>query len=79
MTEAITLGNDLYGNWGWIFKIVGGVFAVAAIVVQLRRRGVCTVGGALANRGFILRVALIGLGVYWALYVATKALAAWGS
>lgn len=47
--------------------------------MQLRRRGQCTIEGATRNRGYILRVVLLGIVVYWAVYGITKALAAWGS
>lgn len=78
-TEAIALGNTLYGTWGWAFKLAGGAFAAAGIVLQLRRRGQCSIRGAGRNRGYILRVLLLGFAVYWLLYGVTKALAAWGS
>lgn len=78
-TEAIALGNTLYGTWGWTFKLVGGALAVAGIVVQLRRRDQCSIRGAKRNRGYILRVGLVGVAVYWLVYGITKALAAWGS
>ena len=77
--EAIGLGNRLYGTWGWTFKIAGGVLAATGIVVQLRRRGQCSVAGAAKNRVFIVRVGLIGFVAYWLVYGFTKALAAWGS
>lgn len=78
-TEAIALGNTLFGTWGWAFKLAGGGFALAGVVVHLRRRGECSLEGARRNRGFMLRVALMGLVVYWVVYGITKALAAWGS
>lgn len=79
VTEAIALGNTLYGVWGWTFKLAGGALAVGGIVLQLRRRGQCSIEGAARNRGYILRVVLLGIVVYWAVYGITKALAAWGS
>ncbi len=78
-TEAIALGNTLYGTWGWTFKLGGGALAVAGIIVQLRRRGECSIQGAKRNRVYIFRVVLVGLAVYWLVYGVTKALAAWGS
>lgn len=78
-TEAVALGNRLYGVWGWTFKLAGGAFAIAAVVLQLRWRGECSVRGAMRNRGFILRVGLLGLVAYWAVYGVTRALAAWAS
>ncbi len=77
-SEAIALGNTLYGTWGWTFKLGGGALAAAGIVLQLRRRGQCTIQGAKRNRGYILRVGLVGLAVYWLVYGVTKGLAAWG-
>lgn len=78
-TEAIALGKNLYGRWGWTFKLAGGALAATGIVVHLRRRGECTIQGARRNQGFILRVALAGVGTYWLVYGVTKALATWGT
>jgi hypothetical protein len=78
-SEAIALGNRLYGIWGWVFKLAGAAFAVIGVIVQLRRRGQCNVQGVRRNRAYMLRVLLIALGVYWVVYGVTRALAAWGS
>ncbi|MEX2556511.1 MAG: hypothetical protein WEB06_12905 [Actinomycetota bacterium] len=78
-SEAIALGNRLYGDWGWVFKIVGAAFAAAGVVIHLRRSGECTVQGARRHRAYIARILLVALVVYWVVYGATKLLAAWGS
>ncbi|GAC1425379.1 MAG: hypothetical protein NVSMB57_16880 [Actinomycetota bacterium] len=78
-SEAIGLGNNLYGRWGWAFKLAGVGFAIAGIVVQLKRRGQCSVRGARASWPFLLRVGMLMVGVYCAVYAATKALATWGA
>jgi hypothetical protein len=77
--EAIALGKKLYGQWGWAFKLGGAGLAVAGVVVQLRRRDRCTIRGARSSWPFLARVVLVTVGVYCAVYAATKALAAWGS
>ena len=78
-TEAIALGKTLYGTWGWTFKLAGGALAAAGVMIQLRRRGECSIEGAKRNREYIIRVGLVGLAVYWLVYGITKALQAWGS
>lgn len=77
--EAIALGNVLYGAWGWIFKIAGGVLAIGGIVLQLLKRGECSVAGARRNWRYVARVGAIGLAVYVVIYAVTKLLASWSS
>lgn len=77
--EAIAVGNTLYGQWGWAFKLGGAGLAVVGIVIQLRRRGQCSIKGARRSWPFLARVAMVSFGVYCAVYAVTKALAAWGS
>lgn len=77
--EAVALGNVLYGAWGWIFKIAGGVLAIGGIVLQLRKRGECSVAGARRNWRYVARVGGIGLAVYVVIYAVTKLLASWSS
>lgn len=74
-SEAIGLGNHLYRAWGWAFKVAGVLLAVAGIILQLRRRGQCSVAGVRSAWPFLLRVALVMSGVYATFYCATKGLA----
>lgn len=77
--EAVALATDLFNEWGWAFKIGGAMIAVAGVVIQLRRRGQCSVKGARSNWTYIARVAIIGTAVYFVLYGVTTALGEWGT
>lgn len=38
---AVDVSTDLYGRWGWAFKLAGLLFGAAAVVVSARRRAAC--------------------------------------
>ena len=68
ISAATSLGNALYGEYKWHFRLFGLVCLGAALVVYFRRRGVCTLDDARRQRNRILNVALLALlagsGVY---------------
>ena len=70
-TAAVDLGNRLFAEWGWAFKLAGLSLIVAAVLVQRRRARAC----APDARPRVLRGALIMVGVavgtYLTLYAAT--------
>jgi hypothetical protein len=41
-TAAVDLGNRLFAEWGWAFKLAGLSLIVSAVVVQRRRARACT-------------------------------------
>jgi hypothetical protein len=70
-TAALDLGNRLFAEWGWAFKLAGLAFAGGALWVQGRRARACSVDArpSLARSAFII----LGVGVltYVLLYGAT--------
>ncbi len=71
---AADLGNRLYSEWGWAFKLAAAVFAVAAVVVQRRRAASCPVDRRPDLRRLMLWLAGSALVAYGLLYAGTKAL-----
>jgi hypothetical protein len=71
-TEAVALGNRLFTQWGWAFKLAGVAFAGLAVFLQ-RRRAVCVVGRPRTVRNALILFGA-GLVTYGALYAVTTAL-----
>lgn len=71
---AADLGNRLYSDWGWAFKIAAVVFALAALVVQRRRAAACPADRRPDLRRLTLWLAGTALIAYGLLYIGTKAL-----
>ncbi len=78
-TEAIALGNRLYFGYTWYFRAGGGVIAIVATLLYLRRRRSCSVRGAVAHWRSLLGIAVSMVATYAALYAGTSYLATLGS
>jgi len=72
---AISLGNTLYDEYGWYFRLAGLVVAAAGIIVVLRARKSCSLRGVRQQRRLIGVVAVTMVLVYAALYWFTTWLA----
>ncbi len=70
-TEAVGLGNTLYGRYAWYFRLAGLLVGGAAITLYLRRRGVCDLRGARANWKPLAGAGLTAVATYVALYAFT--------
>ena len=70
-TAAVDLGNKLFTEWGWAFKLAGVAFATAALVVQRRRARACPADARPNLRRNVLIVAVVGVATYGALYATT--------
>jgi hypothetical protein len=72
---AISLGNTLYYQYGWYFRGVALVLAVAGVVGLLRGRKSCTLRGAREQWRLLVTVVAAMVVVYAGLYWLTTWLA----
>lgn len=75
--QGVTLGDNLYYNYGWYFRGAGALVAVTAVVLHLRRRGACSIGGAFRYRRMLAVLAASAVATYVALFWFTKYLGIW--
>lgn len=68
---AATWANDLFDTWGWAFRLAGLATMIALTVVMLRRRGACSLRGAMAVRRKLALAGGAAVGTYVVLYAAT--------
>ena len=75
ITVAADLGNVLYGEYRWLFRIAALGFLFLALWIYFRRRGICTLDQARRERNRILNTSLVvliiavGIYIFWT-YVA---------
>lgn len=70
---AVDLGNTLFREWGWAFRLAGLSLIAAAVIAQRRRARSCPVD----QRPRILRNTLIMSAVAVATYGALYAITTW--
>ncbi len=70
-TEAVGLGNRLYGEYAWYFRGAGLIVGGAALALYLRRRGQCDLRGARRQWRTIASATVVGVATYAALYALT--------
>jgi len=61
LAAANDLGNVLYGEHRWAFRIVALAALAAALVIYFRRRGVCSLDQARRERRRIINTSLVVL------------------
>lgn len=67
---AADVAYDLYGSWGWAFKLAGAAVGIGLIVRARRRAQACSAGPGRVRR-FAVVVAISGVATYGALYALT--------
>lgn len=77
-----TLADTLYGDYKWIFRSVGLLLLIIALVLHFRKKGVCTLDQAKRKRNEILNTVLIALfagviGYMFFLYVVVHYIGVW--
>ena len=68
---AVDLGNRLFAEWGWAFKISGVAFAGSSMWVQRRKARRCSPDARPRLGWNAVVIALFALATYVALYAAT--------
>jgi hypothetical protein len=77
ISTAASLGDMLYGDYRWWFRMGGLIFLTLALLFYFRRRGVCTLSEARRQRNRIVNVSLlvlifsVGIYIFWT-YVAVQ-------
>jgi NADH:ubiquinone oxidoreductase subunit 6 (subunit J) len=75
ISSAAGLGNVLYGEYRWEFRIAALAFLALALGIYFRRRGICTLDEARRQRQRIINTSLlvlvfaVGIYVFWT-YIA---------
>ncbi len=68
---ANSLGNVLYGEYRWAFRLAALAFLALALWVYFRRRGICTLDQArrqrnrIINTTLVVLIAAIGMYIFW--------------
>ncbi len=75
--EAVSLGDTLYYEYGWYFRGAGLAVAAIAVVLYLRRRGACSIDGAVRYRRTLFVLGLSAVLTYAGLFWFTKYLGVW--
>ncbi len=71
VSVAADLGNVLYGNYRWAFRLVALAFLGIALLVYFRRKGICTLDQARRERNRIINTSLtvlisaVGIYIFW--------------
>ncbi|MDE2862617.1 MAG: hypothetical protein OXL33_04130 [Chloroflexota bacterium] len=75
--EAISLGDTLYYEYGWYFRGAGLLVAALAVLIYLRRRNSCSLGGARRHWIALATLPVTAVITYVALFWLTKYLGIW--
>lgn len=82
VTFASSLADTLYGENKWIFRSVGLLLLVIALVLHFRKKGVCTLDAAKRHQKEIINTVLVSLfaavaGYIFFLYVVVHYAGVW--
>lgn len=75
ISVAADLGNVLYGDYRWLFRLTALAFLALALWIYFRRRGICTLDQARRERNRIVNTSVVvvigatGVYIFWT-YIA---------
>jgi hypothetical protein len=70
ISAAAGLGNMLYGDYKWLFRLAALCFLALALWVYFRRKGICTLDQARRQRNRIINTSLLVLMFAVGTYIA---------
>lgn len=76
---AFVWANTLYDGYAWWFRLTGLGLMALLVYVSLRKRGQCSLRGAVSVRGQLLAMLAVATGTYVALYAVTTWLGTFAS
>ena len=82
ISAAASLGNVLYDDYHWEFRLVALAFLTLALVIYFRRKGICTLDQARRERNRIINTSLlilifaVGMYIFWT-YIAVHWFGVW--
>jgi hypothetical protein len=82
ISVAASLGNVLYGDYHWEFRLAALAFLVLALIIYFRRRGICTLDEArrqryrIINTSLVVLIFAVGVYIFWT-YVAVHWFGIW--
>jgi NADH:ubiquinone oxidoreductase subunit 6 (subunit J) len=71
LSVAADLGNVLYGDYRWAFRLAAVAFLGLALWVYFRKRGICTLDQArrqrnqIINTTLVVLIAAVGMYIFW--------------
>jgi hypothetical protein len=77
VSVAADLGNVLYGEYRWLFRVAALAFLGLALWIYFRRKGICTLDQArrernrIINTSLIVLIAAVGVYIFWT-YIAVQ-------
>ncbi|MEZ5403547.1 MAG: hypothetical protein R2729_27960 [Bryobacteraceae bacterium] len=69
VAAANSLGNWLYGDYKWHFRVAAIAFLLLAVVVYFRSQGVCTLDQARRQRNRVVNTVLLAFSGFVTVYV----------
>ncbi len=69
VSAAASLGNMLYGDYRWLFRILALIFVGIGLAVYFRRLGICTLDAVKRERNRLINVSLLALLVTLGAYI----------
>ena len=61
MSFAGSLADTLYGDYKWVFRLMGLLALIASLVVYFRNKGICTLDQVRRKRNQVVNMILVAL------------------